>query len=92
MSFRTHAQTKQGGDTSAVTRAGALLHRKPLVNTPGLTRETDNGSARPLVSQPLLIQAKLTINQPGDRYEQEADRVADRVMRMPEPRIQRAPT
>jgi hypothetical protein len=31
------------------------------------------------------IQAKLTIGQPGDKYEQEADRVADRVMAMPEP-------
>lgn len=31
------------------------------------------------------VQPKLTINQPGDAYEQEADRVADAVMRMPEP-------
>lgn len=31
------------------------------------------------------IRARLTINQPGDRYEQEADRVAERVMRMPDP-------
>ena len=30
-----------------------------------------------------LIQAKLTINQPGDEYEQEADRVADAVMQTP---------
>src|SRR5262249_7304704 len=29
------------------------------------------------------------INQPGDVYEQEADRVAEHVMRMPEPTIQR---
>src|SRR5260370_1339507 len=29
-----------------------------------------------------LIQTKLTVNQPGDRFEQEADRVADEVMRM----------
>lgn len=29
------------------------------------------------------IQAKLTVSPPGDRYESEADRVADRVMRMP---------
>jgi hypothetical protein len=36
-----------------------------------------------------LIQAKLKIGQPGDRYEQEADRVADLVMRMPRPRLQR---
>ena len=42
-----------------------------------------------LVSQPPLIQAKLTINKPNDRYEQEADRVADSVMRMLEPEIQR---
>jgi hypothetical protein len=35
------------------------------------------------------IQAKLKISQPGDMYEQEADRVADAVMRMPEPQVQR---
>ena len=29
------------------------------------------------------IQANLKINQPGDKYEQEADRVAEQVMRMP---------
>ncbi|MEO6040060.1 MAG: DUF4157 domain-containing protein [Saprospiraceae bacterium] len=29
-----------------------------------------------------FFQAKLTVNQPGDRYEQEADQVADQVMRM----------
>ena len=32
----------------------------------------------------LPIQAKLTIGQPNDKYEQEADRVAEQVMRMPE--------
>ena len=36
------------------------------------------------------IQTKLTINAPGDVYEQEADRVAAQVMRMPAPRLQRA--
>jgi len=35
------------------------------------------------------LQAKLRIGQPGDMYEQEADRVADAVMRMPEPGVQR---
>ncbi|MBW2690588.1 MAG: hypothetical protein JRC99_11735 [Deltaproteobacteria bacterium] len=35
------------------------------------------------------FQAKLRIGQPGDVYEQEADRVADEVMRMPEPEMQR---
>ncbi len=37
-----------------------------------------------------VIQTKLAINQPGDHYEQEADRIADQVMRMPEPQLQRA--
>ena len=39
-----------------------------------------------------VIQAKLAINQPGDQYEQEADRVAVQVMRMPEPQLQRQRT
>ncbi|NJP09667.1 MAG: DUF4157 domain-containing protein [Leptolyngbyaceae cyanobacterium RU_5_1] len=35
------------------------------------------------------IQPKLKIGQPNDKYEQEADRVADQIMRMPEPTVQR---
>jgi hypothetical protein len=31
-----------------------------------------------------LIQSKLTINEPGDEYEREADATAEHVMRMPE--------
>jgi hypothetical protein len=31
------------------------------------------------------IQAKLVVNEPGDEYEREADRVAEQVMSMPEP-------
>ena len=41
------------------------------------------------VLRPPRLQAKLTIGQPNDKYEQEADRVADEVMRMPEPEVQR---
>jgi|GEM_PF-2287551 len=43
------------------------------------------GPSRTFLPHPL--QAKLTINEPGDQYEQEADRVADQVMRMPDPAI-----
>lgn len=32
-----------------------------------------------------VIQTKLTVGAPNDRYEQEADRVADQIMRMPAP-------
>ena len=35
------------------------------------------------------LQAKLRIGQPGDVYEQEADRAANAVMMMPEPQVQR---
>jgi hypothetical protein len=42
---------------------------------------------RPVSSRP-VIQAKLTVNAPGDEYEQEADRVAEAVMRRPA--VQRA--
>jgi hypothetical protein len=33
------------------------------------------------------VQAKLTVSVPGDKYEQEADQVADRVMRMSDPEL-----
>ncbi|MCX6842240.1 MAG: DUF4157 domain-containing protein [candidate division WOR-3 bacterium] len=35
---------------------------------------------------PTRVQAKLEVGQPDDAYEREADRVADEVMRMPDPR------
>src|SRR5258708_9568918 len=37
------------------------------------------------------IQTKLTVNTPGDAYEQEAERVSEQVMRMPEPAAAAAP-
>ena len=36
------------------------------------------------------IQTQLAINTPGDKYEQEADRAAEQVIRMREPQLQRA--
>lgn len=50
------------------------------------THESELGAAPGL---PLFLQAKLAISQPGDFYEQEADRVAEQIMRMPEPTVQR---
>jgi hypothetical protein len=42
----------------------------------------------PIFSKPQAgLQAKLAIGQPNDGYEQEADQVAEQVMRMPEPRL-----
>jgi len=39
-----------------------------------------------------LLQAKLKISEANDIYEQEANQVAEQVMRMPEPTIYRKPT
>jgi len=49
-----------------------------------LQRTIGNQAVQRLIKSGTL-QAKLKIGQPGDKYEQEADRVADAVMRMPEP-------
>ena len=38
---------------------------------------------------PPRLQAKLKIGKPNDQYEQEANRIADQVMRMPDPQMQR---
>jgi hypothetical protein len=43
----------------------------------------------PMLQRLPMLQRKLAIGQPDDRYEQEADQVADQVMRMPAPKIQR---
>jgi hypothetical protein len=39
---------------------------------------------------PIALQAQLIVNAPGDPYEREADRISEQVLRMPEPRLQRA--
>ena len=39
---------------------------------------------------PAKIQPKLTVGTPGDMFEREADRIAEQVMRMPEPQQQHA--
>jgi hypothetical protein len=49
-----------------------------------LPRTIGNQAVQRLINSGTL-QAKLRIGQPGDKYEQEADRVAEAVMRMPEP-------
>lgn len=37
------------------------------------------------------VQTKLAVSRPNDKYEQEADRIADQVMAMPDPKLQRQP-
>src|SRR5437588_448129 len=52
-----------------------LVHLQAMHGNQGMQRLLRGG----------VLQRKLTINQHGDAFEQEADRVADRVMRMTDP-------
>src|SRR5262245_24496196 len=60
--------------------------RKPVAGHPMVTlqRSIGNRAVQGLISS-RRIQAKLSISTPGDHFEQEADRVADTVMRMSAP-------
>jgi Domain of unknown function (DUF4157) len=66
------------------TRSHNISTEMPL-----LQRQCACGGGCPRCQDNLKLQTKLKISQPGDVYEQEADRIADQVMRMPEPTIQR---
>lgn len=59
--------------SSARARSETAAADRPRVSNQGMQRLLRAGT----------IQAKLSVSQPGDRFEQEADRVADAVMRMP---------
>ena len=48
-------------------------------------KEISKYTSKPATKGGIFFQPKLTVNQPGDRYEQEADRMADQVMRMAAP-------
>jgi hypothetical protein len=61
-----------------------ILQRSLIGSAPDSTRFGQDFSQIPIHSRSLAgIQTKLTVNTPGDTFEQEADRVAEEVMRMP---------
>jgi hypothetical protein len=68
------------------TLASEILSKKGS----GRVFEPDNLTVQGLFKSG-AIQAKLKIGQPNDKYEQEADRVAEQVLRMPEPQVLREP-
>jgi hypothetical protein len=72
---------EHGRDTSRADSANSNL---PLFNS--ILPAVHLASAYSLSRLPVagILQTKLTISQPGDKYEQEAESVAERVMRMPE--------
>jgi hypothetical protein len=67
---------------------GKAVQRKPEATSPSPI----NPIWHRLTTHVPGVQAKLKIGQPGEKYEQEADRVAEKVMRMPESSIRRKPS
>jgi hypothetical protein len=80
--------SRQSVQTADASRPALLRSSHPPVRSEsGLARMQSaygNQGMQRLLSGSVL-QRKLAINQPGDVYEQEADRVADSVMRMQDP-------
>lgn len=72
---------------SANSPVGRIMHLQRTIGNQAVQRLIKKSGIRGQESG-VGIQAKLKIGRPGDIYEQEADRVADKVTRMPEPAIQ----
>ncbi len=69
-------------------RSNQINSRPDFVgNPPFVQQQTFGNQAMQSLLRSGMIQAKLKIGQPGDKYEQEADRVAEQVIRMPESQI-----
>ena len=68
---------------AASVKASSVSHTHEKVRVvPGVQHSASNQAMQRMV-RGRVLQRKLAINRPGDIYEQEADRVADVVMRMP---------
>ncbi|MBE0523838.1 MAG: DUF4157 domain-containing protein [Methanosarcinales archaeon] len=78
-------EAKRANKVSQTRKADVFLSAgTPVERILFFQRTIGNQAVQKLIESGAL-QAKLRIGQPGDVYEQEADRVADAVMRMPEP-------
>lgn len=77
----TRAQTNTAKTPTITPLHSGLLQRK--CTSCGNHTVAGGDCAECKKHKPLGLQTKLTINEPGDRYEQEADRIADEVMAMP---------
>jgi hypothetical protein len=102
MSGKSTAAVSAAKSSLNVDRSGLLPRQCDCGNAAGLTGKCSGCQSKRLMKQPdsvaqtgsasvlhELIQPKLTVGEPGNKYEQEADQVAEQVMRMSEPSIQR---
>ena len=72
---------------SKMTTPPVRRGRTPVLPSFNPAAQIQRAQIRHVLRSP-QVQATLTIGQPDDKYEQEADYVADEVMRIPEPRVQ----
>ena len=83
-------EVKQSNSNSRVRRTERLQSMDTPVDRILYLQRTAGNQAVSRLMRSGALQVKLSIVQPGDKYEQEADRVADAVMRMPEPGVHSA--
>ena len=86
ISTSSNLQTKSRlQDNSPEKFSDSKLSTPNLQTRAKLTQYGHNLSKIAISSHQASIQAKLTIGKPGDKYEQEADKVSDQVMNMSQP-------
>jgi hypothetical protein len=78
------ASLRHSAPGAIVQRALAAPHSLRPAELMAMQRTLGNRAVGAMLGR-ASIQAKLIVNAPGDRYEREADRVAEQVMRMPAP-------
>src|SRR5437763_900756 len=78
-------QTKNKSETSAAGKP-----KRAEAATVGKDAPERNPLWQSLALRTTSVRPKMAVSQPGDPYEREADRVAEQVMRLPEPQLQRA--
>ncbi len=76
---------------ATTTKAPTKAEGGQRVPAAGKTAVPESPQRMPLWADTVvpIIQYSLKVNPPADKYEREADRVAEKVMRMPEPSVQR---
>ncbi|WP_440956049.1 eCIS core domain-containing protein [Methanosarcina sp. Mfa9] len=84
---KVHAKTQNDKSVNSISQSrnnGCRSVNSPAEKIMFLQRTAGNQAVQRLIKSGAL-QAKLRVGQPNDIYEQEADRVAEQVMSMPEP-------
>lgn len=95
MSRQLQAQIQAHTKASSTPKISLRPLQKPLLQrmcacggSPGVDGECEECRSKRLSSRqqiaPEMLQTKLTVNKPGDKYEKEANRVAEQIMRTPE--------